>query len=49
MQHVEKITRHHAADRKVKQQDKRRIYRAGRESKAYALPTQPSHQKGANR
>lgn len=47
MKHIVKIHRRHP-DRKPKPQDKRRLYRAGRESKAYSLPTQ-HQQKGTNR
>ena len=49
MNHIEKIIRRYPVDQKVKRQDKRRLYRAGRESKAYTLPTQPITQKGAHR
>ena len=49
MTHIEKIARRHPEGRKPRPADKRRIYRAGRESKAYTLPTQPTTQKGANR
>jgi hypothetical protein len=50
MNRIEKITRRHVADRKVKRLDIRRQYRAGRESKAYTLPPQlTTQQKGAHR
>jgi hypothetical protein len=45
---IEKIRRRHV-ERRPKPQDKRRLYRAGRESKAYAIPTQQPTQKGAHR
>lgn len=51
MNRIEKITRRHVAARRVKRLDIRRQYRAGRESKAFALPrpTTTTTQKGAAR
>jgi hypothetical protein len=51
MNQIEKIRSRHSQQRRPRPQpvDKRRLYRAGRESKAYTLPTQPTTQKGAHR